>query len=70
MNACAYTLRVLESTVSFRSFLHFANGTVIFKVPQSDVEPNREYKVFMEISNAAGSINTSITTFSKTYKYT
>ena len=61
---CTYTLIFLDPNVSFSSYLQFDNGTVVFKVPGSDVEPNREYDVFFEISNAAGSINTPTTTFS------
>ena len=64
---CTYTLRVLNPSVSFISYSDFVNGTVIFKVPRNDVEPNREYEVFFEISNAAGSINTPTTTFSETF---
>ena len=62
---CTYTLRVLEPSVSFSSYLQFSNGTVIFKIPGNVVKPRIEYEVFFEISNAAGSINTSTTTFSK-----
>ena len=62
---CTYTLRVLEPIVSFSSYLQFSNGTVIFKIPGTVVKPRIEYEVFFEISNAAGSINTSTTTFSK-----
>ena len=64
---CTYTLIFLDPNVSFSSYSQFDNGTVVFKIPGSDVEPNREYDVFFEISNAAGSINTSTTTFSIYY---
>ena len=55
----------METNVSFSSYLQFSNGTVIFKIPGKVVKPRIEYEVFFEISNAAGSINTSTTTFSK-----
>ena len=65
-SVCTYTL-VLNKSSSFESYYQFENGTVIFKIPVDRVEPNTEYEVYFEISNAAGSNATHTTTFSNYY---
>ena len=63
-SVCTYTLKVLNTSSSFESYYQFENGTAIFKIPVDKVKPNREYIVYIDISNAAGSITTHTTTFS------
>ena len=63
-SVCTYTLKVLNMSTSFESYYQFENGTVIFKIPVDKVEPNREYIVYFNISNAAESSITHTTTFS------
>ena len=63
-SVCTYTLKFLNMSTSFESYYQFENGTVIFKIPVDKVEPNREYEVYIEISNTAGSSITHTTTFS------
>ena len=63
-SVCTYTLKVLNTSTSFESYYQLENGTVIFKIPVDKVEPNREYEVYIEISNAAGSSITHTATFS------
>ena len=66
-SVCTYTLKVVNDITSYESYLQSEDGTVIFKIPVDKVESSREYEVYFEISNAAGSINTTTTTFSNYY---
>ena len=66
-SVCTYTLRVVNKSASFETSLQFENGTVIVKIPVDKVEPNREYEVYFNISNAAGSSITHTTKFSNYY---